>query len=120
MTTTELIEKLGSLADIGIVNAKDDAETLREAAARLFELRAKADPRWSEWLILDEGFFVEVFDGDEAVMTCVKDHALSFASRIEADAWLDAGNFERIGGGCPVLRGDCDAEGMKIFFNGIG
>ena len=58
-------------------------------------------------------------DGEECEMTCDKDAALAFASRQDADAWLDAGAFAKIGGGTPVLRGDCDAEGIKIFFNGI-
>ena len=115
MTTTKLIEKLRDLAKIGIVNAKEDSEVLMEAADRLFTLRAKADPRWDEWLILDEGLFLGGMTDGEADMTMVKDEAISFGKKEDAEAYLETITDE-LGGGCVVLRGDVDAGGLDIEF----
>ena len=115
MTTTDLIKKLNDLASIGIVNAKEDTETLKEAAGRLFELRAKADPRWNEWLIMDDGLFLSEIGEEESDWTQVKDHAVSFETKEAAEEYLDR-YFEKIGGGVAVLRGDVDAADLSISF----
>ena len=75
MTTTQLIEKVRSLAQIGIVNAKEDAAILQEAADRLHELRAKADPKWYQWLIMDDGLFLVSIKDGESDWTEHKDDA---------------------------------------------
>ena len=64
MTISDAIKKMNDLADIGIVNAKEDAEALRETAKILYRLRERLDPRWNEWLIMDEGQFLEQGDPD--------------------------------------------------------
>ena len=115
MTTTELIEKLNELADIGIVNARIDSETLQWAAERLYELRAKADPMWNLWLIMDEGLFLSEIGDEESDWTECKDHAVSFSSKEEAQKYLDD-HFMEIGGGNVVMRGDVDAGGVVIDF----
>lgn len=115
MTTTDLIKRLNDLASVGIVNAKEDTETLKEAAARLYELREKADPHWNEWLILDEGLFLSEIGEEESDWTDVKEHAVSFETKEAAEKYLDE-HFAEIGGGCAVLRGDVDAAGLGIYF----
>ena len=114
MTTTELIKQLNAMAKIGIVNAKQDTKTLREAAHRLYELRAKADPDWDDWLIMDDGMFLQGIDGDETDWTPNKDDALAFASEEAAKKYIKgtAAWYAK-----PVLRGDFDAYGMVVYFD---
>lgn len=104
MTTSELIKKLESLADIGVVNAKEDKKTLMEAAARLYHMREKLDPDWHMWMIEDDGLFLERMHGEESAWTADKDDAVHFDSEEDAQNYID--NF--LGDGCPVLRGDCE------------
>lgn len=66
MTISDAIKKMNDLADIGIVNAKEDAKALRETAKILYRLREKLDPRWNEWLIVDEGQFLAAFHDGES------------------------------------------------------
>ena len=115
MTTTKLIEKLRDLATIGIVNAKEDSLTLMEAADRLHQLLAKLDPRWAEWLIMDEAMFLAGMNDGEADMTMEKDDAISFEKKEDAEAYLET-ITDDLGGGCVVLRGDVDAGGLNIEF----
>lgn len=116
MTISDAIKKMNDLADIGIVNAKEDAEALRETAKILFRLRERLDPRWNEWLIMDEGQFLMAFHDGESEWTGNKDEAIAFEKQKDAEAYLDQ-MWEKLGGGIAVLRGDIDAYGMSIIFN---
>lgn len=115
MTTTEMIKKLNTLAEIGIVNAKDDTAVLQEAAVRLFDLRAKADPMWNQWLIEDEGLFLSELGEEESDWTEIKDQAISFTDKDEAEKFLDD-HFMEIGGGLVRLRGDVDDGSIDVNF----
>ena len=104
MTTSQLIKELNNLAEIGVVNALKDTETLREAAARLYELREKADPKWNSWLIMDDGLFLARMNGEESEWTDVKDEAVIFENEDDANEFADT----ILGFGFAVLRGDYD------------
>lgn len=80
MTTTELIKKLNDLADVGIVNAREDTAALKEAAGRLYNLRSLAFPKWDWWLIMDDGLFLANVNKDgETEWTDNRDDAWQFA-----------------------------------------
>ena len=115
MTTTYLIQRLNDLAQIGIVNAKNDTLVLQEAAERLAALRAKADPMWNLWLIEDEGLFLSELGEEESDWTEIKDQAISFTDKDEAEKFLDD-HFMEIGGGLVRLRGDVDDGSVDIDF----
>lgn len=117
MTISDAIKKMNDLADIGIVNAKEDAEALHETAKILYRLRERLDPRWNEWLIMDEGQFLAAFHDGESEWTGNKDEAIAFEKQEDAEAYLDQ-MWEKLGGGIAVLRGDIDAYGMSIILNG--
>lgn len=116
MTISDAIKKMNDLADIGIVNAKEDAEALRETAKILYRLRERLDPRWNEWLIMDEGHFLAAFHDGESEWTENKDGAIAFEKQEDAEAYLDQ-MWEKLGDGIAVLRGDIDAYGMSIIFD---
>ena len=117
-TTSGLIREPNRLAEIGIVNAKEDTETLRVAADRLFSMREELDPLWNRWLILDEGLFLERIDENgESIWTDNKDDTVWFEEREEAEKYIND-HIMQLGGGCAVLRGDLKAGGMNIFFCG--
>ena len=115
MTTSDLISKVLNLAEIGIVNAKQDKDTLIEAADRLYDLREKLDPRWYEYLILDDGMFLENIEDQESNWTTEKDRAMSFISSEDAEKYLEEYG-DILAGGCVVQRDDVDAGGMSISF----
>ena len=113
MTTTQLIEKVRGLAQIGIVNAKEDTVVLLEAAARLIELRARACPKWNWGLIMDDGMFLESIDGDETNWTTRKEDAIQFCPEEmengfadQVVAGLDMGEL--------VLYDDYDGYGVEL------
>ena len=119
LTTSGLINRLHQIAEIGIVNAKEDKEILFAAAGRLYDLRAALDPLWNRYLILDEGLYLGGFTEDgESWWTADKNQAKNFERQEEANAYLDD-KFMLIGGGCVVLRGDSDAQGLSIFFKKV-
>ena len=115
MTTTQLIKRLKDLAEIGIVNAREDTTALLEAADRLHELRAKADPKWYQWLIMDDGLVLVSIKDGESDWTEHKDDAMAFGVREEAEKFLDE-HFMETGGGHAVLRGDVEACSNIEFF----
>ena len=119
MTTTELIDRLRKMSIKWKAMAlwrKDEWRVMREAADRLMELRAKLDPMWDQWLIMDEGLFLsEIGEDGDSDWTAIKDQAVSFSTREAAQKYL-ASHFMEIGGGCVVLRGDVDAAKMNIEF----
>lgn len=113
MTTSELIKKLESLADIGIVNAKEDAKTLREAAARLYEMREQLDPKWNDWMIVDEGLLLAHVDGEESEWTPDKNEAIVFENEDDANEFVHT----ILGYGQAIIRGDYDPKRHpEIFF----
>lgn len=119
MTTTELISRLRRMSIKWKALAlwrKDERRVMKEAADRLHELRAKLDPMWDQWLIMDEGLFMsEIGEDGDSDWTEIKDQAVSFSTREAAQKYL-ASHFMEIGGGCVVLRGDVDAGGLNIEF----
>lgn len=117
MTTTQLIKRLKDLAEIGIVNAREDTTALLEAADRLHELRAKADPKWYQWLIMDDGLFLVGIKDGESDWTEHKDDAMAFGVKEEAERFLDE-HFMETGGGHAVLRGDVEScSNIEIFYD---
>ena len=120
MTTTELINKLRKMSIKRRTLSpwrKDERRILKEAADRLHELRAKLDPMWDRWLIMDDGLFLsELGEDGESDWTDIKNQAVSFSTRKAAEEYLDE-HFMEIGGGVTVLRGDIDAiNSFSIFY----
>lgn len=115
MTTSQLIKKITDLAKIGIVNAKEDAEVLLEAAARLIELRAKACPKWNWGLIMDDGMFLESIDGDETNWTACKEYAIQFSPE-EMENGFAEHFLDGLGEGELVLYDDYEGYGVKFEF----
>lgn len=119
MTTTQLISRLRRMSIKWKALAlwrKDEWRVMKEAADRLHELRAKLDPMWDQWLIMDDGLFLsEIGEDGESDWTEIKDQAVSFSTRKDAEEYLNE-HFMEIGGGVAVLRGDVEAAVMKIDF----
>lgn len=119
MTTTELISRLRKMSIKWKALAlwrKDEWRAMKEAADRLHELRAKLDPMWDRWLIMDDGLFLsEIGEDGESDWTEIKDQAVSFSTRKDAEEYLDE-HFMEIGGGVAVLRGDVEAAVTRIDF----
>lgn len=119
MTTTELINRLRRMSVKWKAMAlwrKDEWRVTKEAADRLHELRAKLDPMWDRWLIMDDGLFLsEIGEDGESDWTEIKDQAVSFSTRKDAEEYLDE-HFMEIGGGVAVLRGDVEAAVTRIDF----
>lgn len=119
MTTTELISRLRKMSIKWKALAlwrKDEWRVMKEAADRLHELRAKLDPIWDRWLIMDDGLFLsEIGEDGESDWTEIKDQAVSFSTRKDAEEYLDE-HFMEIGGGVAVLRGDVEAAVTEIDF----
>lgn len=119
MTTTELISRLRKMSIKWKALAlwrKDEWRVMKEAADRLHELRAKLDPMWDRWLIMDDGLFMsEIGEDGESDWTEIKDQAVSFSTRNDAEEYLDE-HFMEIGGGVAVLRGDVEAAVTEIDF----
>lgn len=118
-TTSGLIRALNYMAEVGIVNAKEDTETLRMAADRLFSLRESLDPLWNRWLIMDDGLFLEEISLDgESLWTDIKDDAMWFEDKESAEKYIDE-NTREIVGSSAVLRGDCNSFPLNIIFCGL-
>jgi len=119
MTTTQLISRLRRMSIKWKALAlwrKDEWRVMKEAADRLHELRAKLDPMWDRWLIMDDGLFLsEIGEDGESDWTEIKDQAVSFSTRKDAEEYLDE-HFMEIGGGVAVLRGDVEAAVTEIDF----
>ena len=119
MTTTELISRLRKMSIKWKALAlwrKDEWRVMKEAADRLHELRAKLDPMWDRWLIMDDGLFLsEIGEDGESDWTEIKDQAVSFSTKKDAEEYLDE-HFMEIGGGVAVLRGDVEAAVTRIDF----
>lgn len=116
VTISELIIRLDEIADMGIVNAREDTSVLREAAETIERLRAALDPRWREYVIVDEGMFLsEIGEDGDSDWTVIKDQAVSFSTREAAQKYL-ASHFMEIGGGCVVQRGDIISLGGTEFY----
>ena len=119
MTTTELIKRLRKMSIKWKAMAlwrKDEWRVIKEAADRLHELRAKLDPMWDRWLIMDDGLLLsEIGEDGDSDWTAIKDQAVSFSTREAAQKYL-ASHFMEIGGGVVVLRGDVEAAVTKIDF----
>ena len=119
MTTTELISRLRKMSIKWKALAlwrKDEWRVMKEAADRLHELRAKLDPMWDRWLIMDDGLFLsEIGEDGESDWTEIKDQAVSFSTRKDAKEYLNE-HFMEIGGGVTVLRGDVEAAVTEIDF----
>ena len=116
MTTTQLIKRLKDLAEIGIVNAREDTTALLEAADRLFELRARAMPKWDRWLIMDEGLFLESISEDgETDWTKNKEDAMQFMPGDKETAETIADTVC----GQVVLYGDHEAWPTEFIFESI-
>ena len=115
VTISELIIRLDEIADMGIVNAREDTSVLREAAETIERLREALDPQWREYVIVDEGMFLTGVHDGEGAFTVVKNDALSFKTQAKAQEYLDSVS-DMIGSGTVLQRGDIISLGGTEFY----